>query len=119
MTRFSRFRGAFAVYAGVALAALTGCKHEADVHGTVTQAGKGVPGSSVSLSCPDGSKRVTSTNATGDFRFEEVGPGLDDACMVEVSAPGSWIAPLAIGTRCGQHEAGGKCTEAIFAFQAR
>ncbi len=98
---------------------VSACKHDADVRGTVTQAGKGVAGSSVSISCPDGSRRVTATNATGDFRFEEVGPGLDDACMVDVSAPGSWIAPLAVGTRCGQHDAVGKCTEAVFAFQTR
>ncbi len=115
----SRSSWVFAACAPCLAITLLACKRDADVHGTVTQAGKGVPGSSVSLSCPDGSKRVTSTNATGDFRFEELGPGLDDACMVEVSAPGSWIAPLSVGTRCGQHDAGGKCTEAIFAFQAR
>jgi hypothetical protein len=98
----------------------TACKHDADVHGTFSQAGKGIPGSSISLSCPDGSRRLTSTNATGDFRFEELGPGLDDACMVEVSSPGTWIAPLSIGTRCGQHDAAsGKCTEAIFKFESR
>jgi hypothetical protein len=110
----------FAVCAGVLAVALPGCKHDADVHGTLTQAGKGVPGSSIALSCPDGSKRLTSTNATGDFRFEELGPGVDDACMVEVSAPGTWIAPLSIGTRCGQHDAStGKCTEALFSFETR
>ncbi len=98
----------------------TACKHDADVHGTFSQAGKGIPGSSISLSCPDGSRRLTSTNATGDFRFEELGPGLDDACMVEVSSPGTWIAHLSIGTRCGQHDAAsGKCTEAIFKFESR
>jgi hypothetical protein len=112
-------RAGLAAVAALVLSAATGCKREADVHGTVTQAGKGVPGSSVSLTCPDGPRRVTSTNATGDFRFEELGPGLDDACMVEVSAPGSWIAPLSVGTRCGQHDAGGKCTEALFAFVAK
>ena len=115
----AHLRAAVAVCVVAVLSAATGCKREADVHGTVTQAGKGVPGSSVSLSCPDGPRRVTSTNATGDFRFEELGPGLDDACLVEVSAPGSWIAPLSVGTRCGQHDAGGQCTEALFAFVAK
>ncbi len=97
-----------------------GCKRGADVHGTVSQAGKGVPGASVSLSCPDGSKHLTGTNATGDFRFEELGPGVDDACIVEVLATGTWIAPLAVGTRCAQHDAAsGLCTEALFAFGVR
>jgi hypothetical protein len=108
------------VRAGLLLAGLAGCKREADLHGTVSQAGKGVPGSSVSLSCPDGSKRLTTTNSTGDFRFEELGPGVDDACIVEVLAPGTWIAPLSVGTRCAQHDAASRlCTEALFAFAVR
>jgi hypothetical protein len=105
---------------GLIAASAGGCKRDADVHGTVSQAGKGVPGSSIALSCPDGSKHVTTTNATGDFRFEELGPGVDDACVVEVSASGGWIPPLAIATRCGQHDAStGRCTEALFAFEAK
>lgn len=109
-----------AVPVGLLMVTASGCKHDADLHGTVSQAGKGVPGSSIALSCPDGSKRLTSTNATGDFRFEDLGPGVDDACMVEVIAPGTWIAPQAVGGRCARHDAAsGLCTEALFAFGAR
>ena len=104
----------------IVAAAASACKRDAQVHGTVTQAGKGVPGVTIAMSCGDGSRQVTTTNASGDFRFEELGPGVDDACIVEASSPGSWIAPLSIGTRCGQHDpATGKCTEAIFAFESK
>jgi hypothetical protein len=104
---------------GLLALGVVGCKQGADFHGTVSQAGKGVPGASVSLSCPDGSKHLTSTNSTGDFRFEELGPGVDDACIVEVLATGTWIAPVAVGNRCAQHAASGLCSEALFAFNVR
>jgi hypothetical protein len=106
-----------ALLAGVGGVVLAGCKHDAQVHGTLTQSGKGVPGATVSLTCPDGSKRDTTTNASGDFRFEELGPGVDDACTVEAEAAGAWVPPLAIASRCGQHDAAGLCTEAVFAFE--
>jgi hypothetical protein len=105
----------------VALAAvlMAGCKHDAQLHGTLLLAGKGVPNASVVLGCPDGTRHVTSTSVAGEFRFEGLGPGVDDACTVEVNVTGSWIAPSLVGPRCGEHDARGQCTEAIFAFEVR
>ena len=105
--------------AGLFATALAACKHDAQVYGTLSQAGKGVPGAMVSLTCANGSNHLTTTNATGDFRFEELGPGVDDACMVEIKGSATWVAPLSIGTRCAQHDATGLCTEALFAFQVQ
>jgi hypothetical protein len=92
------------------------CQHDAQVHGNVTDSGKGVPGVILSIECPDGSKRTTSTNATGDFRFEGLGAGVDDKCNVQTTGPSTWRSQ-AVGTRCGQHDAAGLCTEAIFSFE--
>jgi hypothetical protein len=104
----------------VAVALVAGCKHEAEIRGTLAQAGKGVPYASVVLGCPDGSKHVTSTSTTGEFRFEDVGAGVDDGCVVEVSLPGTWIPPQAVGPRCRTHDAAtGLCTEVILTFETR
>jgi hypothetical protein len=103
----------------LSMLALAACQHDAQVHGIVTESGKGVPGVTLSIECPDGSKRTTSTNATGDFRFEGLGPGVDDRCTVQTlqtTGAGAWRTQ-AIATRCAQHDAGGLCTEAIFSFE--
>jgi hypothetical protein len=98
------------------LAILPGCRSDAQIHGTVTQAGKGVPGVTIALECPDGSKRTTTTNATGDFRFEDLGPGVDERCNVQTTGAATW-ASQSVATRCAQHDAKtGLCTEAVFAF---
>jgi hypothetical protein len=62
------------------LPCIAACKHDAQVYGTVTSAGKGVPGARITLECPDGTKRAVGTNSLGDFRFEELGAALADAC---------------------------------------
>ena len=109
------------VVAASMLLALAGCKHDAEVRGSVTQAGHGVPGVKVTLDCPDGSKRTTSTTAGGEFRFDDVGPGVDDRCEMLVDAPGGWVAPQSVASRCGQHDPGasGLCTQVRFAFEVR
>jgi hypothetical protein len=92
------------------------CKREAQVYGTVTAAGKGVPGARITLECPDGTKRSVGTNSLGDFRFAELGASVDDACTVEVeSASGN--SAQTIATRCVQRDASSACIEARCDFQ--
>jgi hypothetical protein len=77
-----------------------------------------VPRTAITLDCPDRPKVTTTTSATGEFRFEDLGAGAPDDCIVEVDGHGSWIAPLRLGSRCTQHDAtSGLCTEARFAFE--
>lgn len=102
----------------VLLAAAAACRHDADVRGALTQSGRGVPGATVTMECPDGSKRVTTTSAGGEFRFEELGPGVDDACLLQVQLPGGWVPTQSIASRCAQRDAKtGLCAQATFAFQ--
>lgn len=92
------------------------CHGDAQVHGTVRQAGKGVPGVTIALECPGAPKLTTTTNATGDFRFEGLGASVDDACIVQTPTDATWSAQ-SIATRCVQRDAkSGRCTEALFAF---
>ena len=105
---------------GLALLALAAvaCSKNADLHGAVTKAGKGVPGVTVTLECPGTPAQATSTNATGDFRFEELGAGVGDDCTVEAKSTGAWAGAQAVAGRCGQHDPKtGMCTLAIFSFE--
>jgi hypothetical protein len=94
------------------------CKHDAQVYGTVTASGKGVPGARITLECPDGSRRATGTNSSGDFRFEDLGAAVDDACTIEVDSPGG-ARTHTIATQCVQHDASSRCIEARCDFQTR
>ncbi len=109
--------GARVAFACLALAlAAAACREDAQVHGTVRQAGKGVPGVTIALECPGAPKLTTTTNATGDFRFEGVGAGVDDRCIVQTPTDNTWSAQ-SIATRCVQRDAkSALCIEALFAF---
>ena len=95
---------------------VTACKRDAQVYGTVTAAGKGVPGARITLECPDGTNRRVGTNSLGDFRFEELGASVDDACTVEAESPSGNNAQT-IATRCVQRDASSRCIEARCDFQ--
>jgi hypothetical protein len=98
---------------------LTACKQDAQVRGAVAQVGRGVPGAAVRMECPDGPRRETTTSAGGEFRFDDLGPGVDDRCELEVQVQttGRWVAPQSVASRCGQHDRTGRCTQASFSFE--
>jgi hypothetical protein len=97
---------------------LAGCRQEVEIRGTVEQVGKGVPGARVSMECPDGSKYVTTTSAVGEFRFEDLGAGVDDACELQLHLPGGWVPTQSVASQCRQHDAkAGLCTVARFVFR--
>ncbi len=93
------------------------CKRDAQVYGTVSAAGKGVPGARITLECPDGSKHAVVANTFGDFRFEELGPAVDDACTVQIDSPGG-SSTHTIATQCVQRDASSRCIEARCDFQS-
>jgi hypothetical protein len=95
---------------------IAACKRDAQVYGSVTAAGKGVPGARITLECPDGTKRGAGTNSLGDFRFAELGASVDDACTVEAESP-SGNSAQTIATRCVQRDASSRCIEARCDFQ--
>lgn len=100
------------------LPCIAGCKHDAQVYGSVTASGKGVPGARITLECPDGTKRGAVTNSFGDFRFEEVGAAVDDACTVEFESAGG-TGTHSIATQCIQRDASSRCIEARCDFQTK
>lgn len=112
--------GPSALAGALPLLLLAACTHDADVHGTVGKSGKGVPGVTVTIDCPGVAERTTTTNATGDFRFEGLGSGIGDACTVEAKSPETWAGAQTVAGRCATHDAkSGLCTEAMFAFELR
>lgn len=105
------------VLAPLMLPCIAACKHDAQVYGTVTAAGKGVPGARITLECPDGTKREVGTNSFGDFRFEELGGAVDDACTVTLDSPSGGSGSHTIGTECVHRDASSRCIEARCDFQ--
>lgn len=99
------------------LPCIAGCKHDAQVYGTVTAAGKGVPGARITLECPDGTKRAAGTDSFGNFRFEEMGAAVDDACTVAFDSPSGGGGTHTIATECVQRDASSRCIEAKCDFQ--
>jgi len=95
------------------LPCIAACKHDAQVYGSVTAAGKGVPGARITLECPDGMKHAVGTNSLGDFRFEDLGAVVDDACTVELAGGSTHT----IATQCVQRDASSRCIEARCDFQ--
>jgi hypothetical protein len=100
------------------LPCIAACKHDAQVYGSVTASGKGVPGALITLECPDGTKHAVGTNSFGDFRFEELGATVDDACTVEVDSL-SGARTHTIATQCVHRDASSRCIEARCDFQAK
>lgn len=92
-----------------------GCKHDAKVYGTVSAAGKGVPGARITLECPDGEKRSVGTDSFGEFRFQELGATVDDACTVELGGGSAHT----IATQCVQRDSSSRCIEARCDFEKR
>jgi hypothetical protein len=61
---------------------------------------------------------VTTTSAAGEFRFDDLGAGVDDACLLQLQLPSGWVPTQSVGSRCRQHdEKSGLCTQAPFAFE--
>lgn len=99
-----------------AVVALAACKHDATLRGTVKQGSKGVAGTSLTLECPDGTRRETFTATGGEFRFEDLGASVDDGCQVQAHLSG-WVPTQTVGSRCTRRDAAGLCAEAQFAFE--
>jgi len=111
----SRFRR-WIVLVIMTVPCIAACKRDAQVYGSVTAAGKPVPGARITLECPDGSRRAVGTNSLGDFRFEDLGTSVDDACTVEAASPNGNSAHT-IATQCVQRDASSRCIEARCDFQ--